>query len=267
MKLKRDAILDQLLEEIKKGKSIEDCLRAYPEFAEELEPLLRLAERIEDLPKPEPNPEAVESVLTKIRKMAVKERQKEKKFSFRKIFSLQPAFVRAIAVVLLIIFIGWTSMSLSAKSVPGDFLYPIKLFTEKVQYTLTVSPEGKAELHLVFADRRTNELVLSFKEGEMINKVLLNAMLNEAQSALKYSESLSAERSAILVAKVGKCNQHQQRVLEEIKPMACRDDTAVVNEAINLCAERHRCMGYMLNPESSDEQPPYPCWKKCCNWQ
>ena len=78
MKLKRDEILDQLLEEIKKGKSIEDCLRAYPEFAEELEPLLRLAERIEDLPKPEPNPEVVESVLTKIREMAVKERQKEK---------------------------------------------------------------------------------------------------------------------------------------------------------------------------------------------
>jgi hypothetical protein len=267
MKLKADEILDLLLTEMQKGRSLEDCLEEYPEFAQELEPLLRLAGKIEDLPEPEPSPEAIESVLAKIREIAVSKELKEKKFSLRKIFSLHPVLVRAFAVVLLIIFIGWTSLSFSAKSVPGDVLYPVKLLTEKVQYILTISPEGKAELHLSFADRRTEELVLTFKESEALNKELLSAMLNEAQSALEYLESLTAERSAVLIEKVGKCNQYQKGVLEKIKPMACISDVAVINEAINLCTERHRCIKRILNPESNIEQCLCPCWGTHCNWK
>ena len=37
-----ETILDLCLDEIRKGKSIEHCLDLYPEFASELEPILRL---------------------------------------------------------------------------------------------------------------------------------------------------------------------------------------------------------------------------------
>ena len=248
MKLKIDEILDLLLKEMQKGKSIEDCLNEYPEFADELEPLLRLANKIEDLPKPEIKPEAVAAMLIKIGKMVAEERKIKKRFSFRNIFSLQPVIVRAIAAVLLIIFIGWAGLSFSAKSKPGDFLYSVKLFTEKVQYILTIDSEGKAELRLVFADKRTKELISSFKESEELNKELLSAMLNEAQLALKDSELLSPECSIKLVEKLKKCNCHQREVLEKIKLLVCSYDTAVINEAINLCIEQQHCIECKLNP-------------------
>ncbi len=40
--------LDQCLEDIRSGAaSVEDCLRRYPEFADDLRPLLRMARRLE----------------------------------------------------------------------------------------------------------------------------------------------------------------------------------------------------------------------------
>ena len=85
MNSRLDEILDILLQEMQKGKSIEDCLKTYPEFAEELETLLRIAQGIENLPKPEPSPEAVESVLAKIRQVVVHEEQGKRTFSFKQI--------------------------------------------------------------------------------------------------------------------------------------------------------------------------------------
>lgn len=260
MKSKIEEIFDSLLNEIKRGRSVEDCLEEYPQFAEALEPLLRLATNIQELPKPEPSQEAIAQALGTIKKATAEERRKEIRFSFRKIFSLQPAIIRAVAAVVLIVIIGWTTVFLSAKSLPGDLLYPVKLFTEKVQYVLTINPEGKAELHLVFADKRTNELLLSFKEGEEINRKLLSTMLNEAQLALEHAESLPAERSIKFVESVERCNHRQMEVLEKIKPMVCGSDTSVINEAINLCTERHHCIEHKIHPESNIDRCPCPCW-------
>lgn len=262
MKSKIDEILDQLLEEIKKGRSIEDCLKKYPEIVDELEPLLRLAHKIEDLPKPEPEPEAVKVTVIKMRKMMAAEQHPEKRFSFRKIFTFKPVMVRAIAVILLIIFIGWTSLSLSANTVPGDFLYPVKLLGEKVHYILTINPEGKAELHLVFADKRTKEFVMSFEQGIRINRELLSTMLSETDSALKYSESLGADRSTKFIMKVKKCNQIQMEVLQEIKPLVLSSDSLIINEAINLCIERCHCVDSRINSDPNIELHPCPCQDK-----
>lgn len=45
----------------------------------------------------------------------------------------------------------------SANSTPGDTLYPVKRFQEKVQLTLTTSPDAKTELQVNFAKERVKE--------------------------------------------------------------------------------------------------------------
>ncbi|UCG92932.1 MAG: hypothetical protein JSV97_04290 [candidate division WOR-3 bacterium] len=267
MKPKIEEILDILLREVKRGKSIEDCLKDYPEYVDELEPLLRLATSLQDLPKPEPRQEAVVATLRNVKDAVVEKTQKKIKFSLRKIFRLQPAVIRAVAAVVLVVVLGWTTVTLSAHSLPEDVLYPVKRLTERIQYILTITPEGKAELHIVFAHKRTDEFAQSFEEGEEMNRPLLNAMLNEAQSALKYSESLPEERVKQLVEKIMTCNHHQREILEKIKPLACSSDSPIIDEAINLCAQRHRCIEYTLNPELYREQPSSTCWDQCCDWK
>lgn len=64
-----DDLLDLALTEIEKGRSIEDYLKEHPELGAEVEPILRIALSIKDLPKPEPGSEAIEAAVLKGRQM------------------------------------------------------------------------------------------------------------------------------------------------------------------------------------------------------
>ena len=274
MKQKIEEILDLLLSEMEKGKSLEDCLKDYPEYGDELRPFLSMAQQIKDLPKPEPTDSAIAETLVKVGKMVAGEKHMEEGVTSRKFLIFQPALVRALAVILIVIIAGWVGFSYSARSMPGEFLYPMKLFTEKIQYILTVNPQGKAELHITFADKRTEELVNVFDKDKKLNKELLSAMLNEAQSALLYTEAVGSKDSTILAEKIVNLNQYQKNVLEKIKADICCCDTTVVNEAINLCGMRHQwMMNRMRRPETKDRKSTesletMPCpWKSRCDWR
>jgi len=65
MRDKLTEILDDCIEQIEKGSSIEACLAEYPDMREELEPLLRIALSISSIPKVQPSPEFV--TLSKLR--------------------------------------------------------------------------------------------------------------------------------------------------------------------------------------------------------
>lgn len=252
MKSKIDEIFNHLLEEVKKGRSIKDCLKDYPDLVDELEPLLKLAVDIEDLPKPELDPIAIKATINSIREI-ISQRQSKRKLSFGRIFSFRPVFARVAAILLLLIITAWTTVSLSANSLPGELFYPVKLFSEKVRYFLTFSPAGKAELHVVFADKRTNEFVLTFKEGDEINRDLLDSMLKEIELAVRCTRSVSVEHSAKIMEKIGRCNAYQMTVLQNTQLLICDCDTGIINNAINICSERIKCIDCNVCPDSTDD--------------
>jgi hypothetical protein len=147
-------------------------------------------------------------------------------------------------------------------------MYPVKIMSEKVRYVFTINKEGKVYLHLRFADKRTNELAQSFKRTNRVNKKLLNAMLNEALVALKHAELQPDEEARNFVKEIGRVNQYQKAVLEEIRQNFNGYDIEIMNEAINVCAARHHHIQQRLNPELNYEQFPYlPVWEKCCDWK
>ena len=51
------------LDLLREGRSVGQCLLLYPELADDLEPLLRVAADLDRLPRPEPRPEAVRTAL------------------------------------------------------------------------------------------------------------------------------------------------------------------------------------------------------------
>ncbi len=70
---------------------------------------------------------------------------------------LQPLAVGLTAFTL--IFSGWVAtVNASANTVPGDFLYPVKLATEQIQLTLANDAQ-RARLHTEFASRRLDEVL------------------------------------------------------------------------------------------------------------
>jgi len=260
---KIDDLLDKLLTEIEKGRSLKDCLKDYPEFASELEPLLQLVIEIKNLPKPEPRPE---TLARSIQKALAVPKSKPSSASVFRIFSPLPPIVRIAAVVLFVVLIGWSSLALSRQSIPGDVLYPIKTLTEKVQYLFTFDSERKVTLHLIFANERTKELLLCARRKNRVNKELLNAMLNETSTALKLAGPVSFADAGNLIKAIQRVNQNQIKVLSEIR--GCHCDNEIVKEALRLCAERECCIQYRSNPKLKEEYNIYSdSWNQYCNWR
>lgn len=63
-----------------------------------------------------------------------------------------------VTILLGLSLVGGTSFAASGSTLPGDFLYPVKLAKEKVQLGLTVGQESKAKLKAKFAENRLSEL-------------------------------------------------------------------------------------------------------------
>jgi hypothetical protein len=146
----------------------------------------------------------------------------------------------------------------SASSLPGNPLYPVKRLSEKIHYMLTFSDERKVELHIIFADKRTKEFTHTFKQKERINSELLNAMLDEIELAMVCTNRLPKERAAILIEKLVQCNEHQLEVLQNTKVHACACDGETIDDAINICTKRHQCIQCEMNPDACDD-PNCPC--------
>lgn len=257
MKLKIEELLDRLLAEIDKGKSIEDCLKDYPEFSRELEPLLRLAIKIKGLPKPKPAPEVISAALEKIETFFSPGKKQVRRLSIKEIFSLRPA--RAIVIILLIISVGWTTLSFSSRSMPGHPLYPVKRLSEKIQHIFTFDKKGNASLHLIFSERRANELLWTFERRNRIDAGLLRMMLGEVESALRCSQFLNPGECRALLEKISRLNNDHKILLARIKTKACACDTSLIQSAINQCIERQCCIEDKLNPKSNIKQSPCPC--------
>jgi hypothetical protein len=255
MKTKIEEILDELIAEVKKGRTVDDCLREYPEYADELRPLLHLVNSIAELPKPEPSPEAIETVIDQARVLS-NEQKAPKGFSLREIFALRPVMVRVAAIALLVFVVGLTTVSLSANSLPGHMLYPVKIATERVQLFLTTDTKGKARLHVVYADKRTDEFVSLLTPGVKINEDLLAEMLHETELAINCAELLDENSALEIIDQIDECSKQQMEVLEEARRCACEVDIAVIEEAIKECLDQHKCIECMKSSDASNGHCP-----------
>ena len=138
-------------------------------------------------------------------------------------------------LTLLALFVfgsGMLSVNASKGSLPGDFLYPVKLTSEKVKVGLTVSKERKAELHVDFAGERVNEietvLVVEKEVSEQEQKIKiavdeLKKDLQKAQDSMEESmnttdDSEKAVASAMEIdKKTEEINVKIALNLEEVK--------------------------------------------------
>ena len=167
MKSKKfDQILDEVIDRIAQGESIDDCLEDYPEHAKELEPLLRVAARAYSNSDLEPRPDFKRGLLAQT---SLLPHRKKPKAEPRRIplFSWQLRWVAATVAVLIFLMVGASgTAAASSSSMPDDTLYPVKLAVERARLTFTFSDTGKAKLHAKFTERRARELAHMAEKGD-----------------------------------------------------------------------------------------------------
>lgn len=165
MAKKLEDIFNQCLERLFKGESVEDCIKAYPEQASELEPLLKTSfVLIQKSAAIQATPQFKARLGSQLQEMLYAKREKAEKRIRIPIWHRKWAV--AMTTILVIVLAGIGTIHASANTLPGESLYSIKLTAEQARLTLVFSDTGKAKLHIQFAERRVSEIAQMARQGK-----------------------------------------------------------------------------------------------------
>lgn len=255
MSSRMEEILDICLEKVEEGKPVDEVLEEYPEHREELKELLIIAKDIENAPLPHLRGAAISSCLIKVHNALELQkkpvwRARLPKLQWPRLFYFpSPAWAKALAFVLVAIFISWGAVNLSAGSLPGDILYPVKLTSEKVRCFLTNDPEGKAELRLAYSEERMQELVRYLDKEGKLNVELLKAMLDEAALVTDNISRLPKDKATICCMKLEHLCAYHKDVLAGLKSRVPSFQRQELDNAIQACHHRTEWMGKVIRNE------------------
>jgi hypothetical protein len=143
------------LQRMDQGETLDSALAHYPDLAGQLRPLLVTARRASSLRNQRLPVAALSRGRARGLSLAVDLRQKKGSRLARSHF-LRLALT-AISVIAILVMSGNGLLIASAKSLPGDTLYPLKRTVETTQLSLVTDPAEKQALQLTFSQRRVEE--------------------------------------------------------------------------------------------------------------
>jgi hypothetical protein len=156
-------ILNECLEELARGQSIEACLEKHPEQAESLRPLLETAlvtRRASSTIRPRADfRERARLQFRAAIRSSLTAREPRR-------FHLRFGMAVAVALTLVVLICGVSTMAAASNSMPDQPLYPVKLASEQAKIALASSPIKKAEVYVRLADLRVDEIVYVAVKGD-----------------------------------------------------------------------------------------------------
>jgi hypothetical protein len=255
-------ILDICIDQLKQGKTVEECLQQFPQYADKLRPMLQLAQGLEQMPKPEPSPAYMLSAALSLgRNQRIKKESLKSKFLPGNFFPMRRLSL-AFNLVLVLLVLFWGMSRLSADSVPGEILYPVKVFTERVKFVLTIDEEHRAELRLTFAEERLQELSEIYQKNGQVDTGLIKIMLEEARLALD-GTSVSPKKASLIFSKASHLNETQKFYLSGIQPRVEGATRQVIDEAIHTCNQRSQWMQQMMQ-QMINRKPMHNMMRQRC---
>lgn len=158
-------ILQECLDLVRQGASIEECLARYPRYAQEIEPLLRTSLLAQEHLAPEMPVGAKNRVRGRV--LAEWDRARVKSSRRWNLPSLMPRWAAVSIFLVLAIALGGTgTVAASGGAIPGDTLYPVKEFREETQLWFARSPEARVATSTRFVRERLEELRALTAAGE-----------------------------------------------------------------------------------------------------
>lgn len=242
MAKKIEKIIDNCIKLISENNlSIEQCLKRYPKFKEELKPLLESFIKVKEFEKI--NPPAIFEDEVKIRFInIVKAKQSQilpKKgmiprfvTKFSGLWAMPTLAKISIFVILFLFISGFTSI-LSANTLPGDFLYPVKIASEKVIIFFTPNNK-KVNLHIIFAKRRLDEIEKMAEKGRIgeITKTL-NVLETEIDSVINYMKDFEIDiKTQEVFDMILENFNKQNKVLKKVKEKVPDEAKPAIQRAI-----------------------------------
>lgn len=179
-----ETILDTCLYQIEENQAdIEQCLRRYPEQAEQLKPLLAAATRLARAREVVPDPAYKRRARTQLDVYMQQHPQRK---------HVSPVLLRfsiVLATVMLLFVASGTAFAQTA--LPGDAFYTWKLTSEHVWRITSIDPLG---VDITVSNRRLNELMQVSSSGDEARRE--RAIKNYEQLLIKFDAEQDDEKRA-----------------------------------------------------------------------
>ncbi len=157
--------LEICLQEIEQGADIDTVLFRYPDFADELRPILEASVGAKNMMASAPSIEVVRRNRAKVLQHAAQMRESKVRSSRRVWFASLRRVVVTLAVVTALFVSGTGLVRAASTTIPGDNLYPVKRTWEDVLLLFTFNLKQKEALEIEHENERLYELHELFAEG------------------------------------------------------------------------------------------------------
>jgi Domain of unknown function (DUF5667) len=175
-----DNIFNECLEHLLTGQeTIEQCLQRYPEYAKELEPLLRTVALMHKVADVKPSDE--------FRARARNEMQLKMAHSgvpAKRAARIVPRWAIAACTAMLVFMLGGGAVLASQNVMPGNLLYAVKLTTENLQVKLDGSADSKTEQYIAMANARISEMAWMVNNNKTQNLQAAAQRLNNYYTSI-----------------------------------------------------------------------------------
>jgi hypothetical protein len=191
MNQKFDHILDECIRALKAGDSIDACLQRYPQYADALRPLLKMAAACMDIEKPEVTIQAVraseqmmlaafhekkaaqpvsKAILSRYtQREQVGNNQNQTNGIRKEKLPMSAKLKLLIAGLLVTIFVASSGVIVaSANSLPSDTLYPVKEAVQRVQLLFAFNENGRQRVEQRIYDDYLRDIKQVIAEGREV---------------------------------------------------------------------------------------------------
>jgi hypothetical protein len=227
-------ILDRALARLEAGEPVESILADYSSQRDELAPLLAAAQELSSLravPSPAEPEAGLESFLAgaKAAHSDLASQPRLGRWLTNRLAALRNLWwyprtrlvVRTMAALALFFVLMGGTITLAADSLPGDWLYPVKLASEEIHLSLTFNQTARAEYHLVRARTRAEEIQHLVQAGRSIDETTLARMNRSLEACLLATASADLNEIPRLLATI------QETTIAQTSLLAAASATAI----------------------------------------
>ena len=163
--------LNDCLDRLIQGESIQDCLSLYPQHSHELEPLLQVAfatMRAADTVRPSPAAKAQNfQRFTQAAAEGGTDRRRKPAWSWPRWIPVARPILVGVAAIAVFVMSAGVATAASSSSVQGEPLYWVKTTKESIESNIPRSDEGRANYEADLAHVRGNEVSRLVERGHL----------------------------------------------------------------------------------------------------
>jgi hypothetical protein len=208
-------------------EGVSGCLTRYPLWAAELEPLLRMAARLQASAPLQMRPAARAALKEQVLARATQARPRSAPAGLgprlRRWLPAAPLWRVAVAFTLILALLLGT-WSAAAASLPGDPLYRLKLAGEGLRLWQAGDAAGQAAVHFDLADRRSTEIALRTAQQRLdgLDLAVTNLRDHLTRGLVAFAAVLPA---------------HQQALTTQLQQVTARAATALAGLERHISAD------------------------------